>query len=84
MNAVEYHAYKPQLRETVGRAYQALSSQYDCVVIEGAGSPAEINLKDGDLVNMGMAKQADATGAAHRRCRAGRGICCAVRHADAA
>lgn len=60
MNAVEYHRYKPQLKETVKKAYQALEDAYDYVIIEGAGSPAEINLKDGDLVNMGMAALADA------------------------
>jgi adenosylcobyric acid synthase len=44
----------------VREAYAALASQYDIVVIEGAGSPAEINLRDNDIVNMGMAAIADA------------------------
>ena len=60
MDAVEYHRYKPNLRDLVKRTYDSLESKYDAVVIEGAGSPAEINLKEGDLVNMWMAEAADA------------------------
>ena len=60
MTAMEYHLYKPKLRQLVKQTYDALEAQYDAVVIEGAGSPAEINLKDGDLVNMWMAEAADA------------------------
>ena len=60
MSAAEYHAYKPRLRGLVKETYDALEAEYDAVVIEGAGSPAEINLKDGDLVNMWMAGAADA------------------------
>ena len=60
MTAMEYHRYKPQLREKIKATYEALESEVDCVVIEGAGSPAEINLRDGDIVNMAMAKAADA------------------------
>ena len=41
-------------------AYEELAAQNDIIVIEGAGSPAEINLKDEDIVNMGMAKRAKA------------------------
>ena len=41
-------------------AYERLASEYDIIVIEGAGSPAEINLKQEDFVNMGMAKMAKA------------------------
>lgn len=59
MTAEEYQRFKPKLREIVKEAYEELASQYDIVVIEGAGSPAEINLKDSDLVNMGMAEIAD-------------------------
>lgn len=60
MTAAEYQAYKPGLRQTVRAAYEALEKQFDFVVIEGAGSPAEINLREGDLVNMAMAEMADA------------------------
>ena len=60
MTAMEYHRYKPNLRALVKETYDRLESENDVVVIEGAGSPAEINLKDGDLVNMWMAEAADA------------------------
>jgi adenosylcobyric acid synthase len=42
------------------KAYETLAAQYDIIVLEGAGSPAEINLRDADIVNMGMAKLVDA------------------------
>ena len=60
MSAMEYEAYKPRLRKIVKECYDALEREMDAVVIEGAGSPAEINLRAGDLVNMSMAEQADA------------------------
>lgn len=60
MSAREYFAYKKQLVPTVKQAYETLAASYDIVVIEGAGSPAEINLKREDIVNMGMAKMAGA------------------------
>jgi len=60
LSAAEYEKYKPQLRKTVKETYDSLESDVDFVVIEGAGSPAEINLRDGDIVNMAMAKAADA------------------------
>ena len=60
MTAVEYHHYKPKLRELVKQTYDRLEARHDVVVIEGAGSPAEINLKEGDLVNMWMAEATDA------------------------
>lgn len=60
MSAADYHAYKPQLAAQVKATYQQLAAEYDYIVIEGAGSPAEINLREGDLVNMGMAEMADA------------------------
>lgn len=59
MTAEEYQRFKPELKEIIKETYKELSSQYDIIVIEGAGSPAEINLKDNDLVNMGMAEIAD-------------------------
>ena len=60
MGAKEYFQFKKNLRPHVIEAYEKLSAEYDIVVIEGAGSPAEINLKAEDLVNMGMAKIAKA------------------------
>jgi len=60
MTAMEYHKYKPALRQSIRQTYDALENTVDCVVIEGAGSPAEINLREGDIVNMSMAESADA------------------------
>ncbi|MDO4532801.1 MAG: cobyric acid synthase [Coriobacteriia bacterium] len=58
MSAREYFAFKHTLVPEIMRAYNDLASRFDIIVIEGAGSPAEVNLKDGDIVNMGMAKMA--------------------------
>ena len=60
MKARDYFAYKKKLIPDILRAYQKLEEEYDIIVIEGAGSPAEINLKQDDIVNMGMAKLAKA------------------------
>lgn len=60
MRAGEYYAMKHTLRPKVQEAFDALAAQYDIVCIEGAGSPAEINIKKDDFVNMGMAKMAKA------------------------
>lgn len=60
MSASEYHTFKPKLKEMILKAYNDLSSQYDIVVLEGAGSPAEINLRENDVVNMGMAALSDS------------------------
>lgn len=60
MDARAYYAIKHTLRPVVQDAYDTLSNQYDVIVLEGAGSPAEINLKRDDFVNMGMAKMAQA------------------------
>ena len=60
MSARDYFAYKKQLMPKVMEAYNSLAEEYDIIVIEGAGSPAEINLKQEDIVNMGMAKAAGA------------------------
>lgn len=60
MSAREYFRYKRQLFPKVMEAYEALAAENDIIVIEGAGSPAEINLKEDDIVNMGMAKRAKA------------------------
>ena len=58
MDAVSYHEYKPRLREQILSVYRSLAQEYDVLVLEGAGSPAEINLRDRDIVNMGMAEMA--------------------------
>lgn len=60
MSASEYHEFKPELKGMIKDAYQQLSDQYDIVVLEGAGSPAEINLRENDIVNMGMAELSDS------------------------
>lgn len=60
MDAVEYFAFKPQLKQSITDIYEEMASVSDIVVIEGAGSPAEINLNHEDFVNMGMARIADA------------------------
>ena len=60
MRAAEYFEYKKSLIPIIKDAYESLSSEYDIIVIEGAGSPAEINLKDNDIVNMGLAQMLDA------------------------
>lgn len=60
MPAKEYYRRKHELRPVVQNAYHSLAAEYDIIVIEGAGSPAEINLQKDDFVNMGMAAMADA------------------------
>jgi adenosylcobyric acid synthase len=56
----EYYAYKETAWRAITQSYDRLAAQYDAVVLEGAGSPVEINLKAHDLVNMRMAHQANA------------------------
>lgn len=60
MAASEYFAFKTQLIPDVMKAFNGLEEQYEIIVLEGAGSPAEINLRGQDIVNMGMAKMAKA------------------------
>ena len=60
MRAMEYYRRKREFLPAVLQAYESLAAQYDVIVIEGAGSPAEINLKQDDFVNMGLAKLVDA------------------------
>lgn len=60
MSARDYFKYKKNLVPDIMKAFRALADKNDIIVIEGAGSPAEINLKTDDIVNMGMAKMADA------------------------
>ena len=60
MGAREYFGYKPKLVPVIRESFAKLEEEYDIIVIEGAGSPAEINLKENDIVNMGIAKMFDA------------------------
>ena len=60
MKARDYFAYKKKLIPDILKAYQTLEQQADIIVVEGAGSPAEINLKENDIVNMGLAELLDA------------------------
>ena len=60
MSARDYFAYKRELIPDIKRAFNKLESFADIIVIEGAGSPAEINLKENDIVNMGLAEMVDA------------------------
>lgn len=60
MKASDYFGYKTQLIPKIMEAYHSLEESNDLVMIEGAGSPAEINLKENDIVNMGLAEMTDA------------------------
>ncbi len=60
MTAAAYFAHKNALIPDILAAYGSLAAEYDIVVIEGAGSPAEINLRENDIVNMGLAELVDA------------------------
>jgi len=59
LDAADYHAQKPKLLGTVLAACDDLRRRFDVVILEGAGSPAEINLRAGDIANMGFAEAAD-------------------------
>ena len=59
MDALDYHAYKRTAKASVIAAWQALESRFDVIIAEGAGSPAEINIREGDIANMGFAEAAD-------------------------
>ncbi|MDF0729977.1 cobyric acid synthase [Pseudomonas entomophila] len=59
MNAVAYHDYKAIAMQAVLASHQRLSAAYPVVMVEGAGSPAEINLRAGDIANMGFAEAVD-------------------------
>lgn len=59
MDAVAYHNYKPRVMRYVMESFSRLQQEYQSVMIEGAGSPAEINLRDRDIANMGFAEEAD-------------------------
>jgi adenosylcobyric acid synthase len=59
LDAKAYHDYKPRAMGAVLESWGRLTAQYDCVLVEGAGSPAEINLRDRDIANMGFAEAVD-------------------------
>ncbi|WP_374277336.1 cobyric acid synthase [Azonexus sp.] len=59
LDAQAYHAYKPRAMGAVLASWERLTAQYDAVLVEGAGSPAEINLRDRDIANMGFAEAVD-------------------------
>ncbi|WP_338770549.1 cobyric acid synthase [Massilia sp. METH4] len=59
MNARDYHGYKTVAMGAVLESHARLAAQYDAVIVEGAGSPAEINLRDRDIANMGFAEAVD-------------------------
>jgi adenosylcobyric acid synthase len=60
MKAGEYYAFKKEAWETVTKSFNRLSKKHELIIMEGAGSPAEINLMDVDIVNMSIAKHAKA------------------------
>lgn len=59
VKAREYAKLKPQLMESVLQSFNLLKSQHDLVIVEGAGSPAEVNLRAGDIANMGFAQASE-------------------------
>ncbi|QEM82296.1 cobyric acid synthase [Halomonas binhaiensis] len=59
MKALDYHAYKTTAQKTVMACWERLSRRYDVIIAEGAGSPAEVNLRQGDIANMGFAEAVD-------------------------
>lgn len=60
MGALAYHEFKPRLKNAVMESYNRLAREYDFIVLEGAGSCCEMNLKENDLVNFSMAKAVNA------------------------
>lgn len=60
MSVLEYDAYKPEAWQAVRESFDSLADEYDVLVLEGAGSPGEVNLKANDIVNMKMAQYADS------------------------
>ena len=59
MQAADFHAYKKTAMQAVLESYERLQSNFEYIVVEGAGSPAEINLRQGDIANMGFAEKVD-------------------------
>ena len=59
LDAKDYHVYKTTAMKAVLESWQRLTGEFDCVMVEGAGSPAEINLRSRDIANMGFAEAVD-------------------------
>ena len=59
MEAASYHDYKKVALDAVLTSYSRLNERFDYLLVEGAGSPAEINLRDNDIANMGFAEAVD-------------------------
>lgn len=59
LDAAQYHDYKRIARQAVLTSYERLTAAYELILVEGAGSPAEINLREGDIANMGFAEAVD-------------------------
>lgn len=59
LKAMDYHAYKPKAAQAVFDSFQILSKKFAYILVEGAGSPAEVNLREGDIANMGFAEAVD-------------------------
>ncbi len=84
MPAREYFAYKHKLIPSILEAYDSLAAENDIIVLEGAGSPAEINLKQQDIVQHGHGPHGGRTGASGRGYRPGRRVCQSVWHSGPA
>ena len=80
MRVGEYVRYKPQAFAAAKECYDSLAAEYDAIVLEGAGTPGEVNLKSHDIVNMHMAEYAEAPGAGRRRHRPRRRLRLVRRH----
>lgn len=59
LDARAYHAYKPIVLRAVLESFERLRAKHELVIVEGAGSPAEVNLREGDIANMGFAEAVD-------------------------
>ncbi|MGL4449669.1 MAG: cobyric acid synthase [Sarcina sp.] len=60
LSAIDYHIQKDEFKEKIKKIYETLEKDFEVIILEGAGSPAEINLRENDLVNMWMAELVDA------------------------
>ncbi len=80
LRARDYAAMKPSLMAPVLESFERLKARADLVLVEGAGSPAEVNLRAGDIANMGFARKSRCSGRARRRHRSRRRHRAAGRH----